>query len=286
MPNTLRMASISSDFPLAVRHMRDHGPTSLHNHDFTELVVILSGCGEHYSSGASYRVIAGDAFVVTQAHGYRDTECLELVNILFDRERLCLQMDDALKLPGYHAFFALEPRYRKKHGFKSILHLDMPELAAVAALITQLETELDARASGYEFMAKSLLMQLIGRLSRAYEGMRAVESRPLLRLGAALSHMEKHYAEDITLEDLARMSGLSVSTLQRSFRAITGHPPIEYLIRLRMLRACELLRGGDLNVTETANRVGFSDSNYFSRQFRRLMECTPREYARRARAAV
>jgi len=52
-----------------------------------------------------------------------------------------------------------------------------------------------------------------------------------------------------------------------------------------MLRACELLRKGELNVTETAYRVGFADSNYFSRQFRRVMECSPREFVNRARLA-
>jgi AraC-like DNA-binding protein len=283
MPNIMHLASITNDFPLAVRHERDHAPTSLHNHDFSELVIILSGCGEHYSSDASYRVIAGDAFVVTQAHGYRNTENLELVNIIFDQKRLELPLEDALKLPGYHAFFALEPRFRKKHGFKNILHLTMQELAFVSGLIAELETELRNRSSGYEFMAKTLLMQLIGWLSRTYERMHTVETRPLLQLGAVLSHMEKHYSEHIRLSDLARMSGLSVSSLQRSFRTITGHAPIEYLIRLRMLRACELLRTGGLNVTETAYQVGFSDSNYFSRQFRRILECTPREYIQRAR---
>jgi AraC-like DNA-binding protein len=285
MTNKLHMAAISNDLPLAVHHVRDHGPTSLHNHDFSELVIILSGCGEHFSADASYRVIAGDAFVVTQDHGYRDTENLELVNILFDHKRLELPLEDALKLPGYHAFFALEPRFRKKHGFKNILHLTMQELAVVSGLIAELEVELRKRSSGYEFMAKTLLMQLIGWLSRTYERMHTVETRPLLQLGAVLSHMEKHYTECIHLTDLARMSGLSVSSLQRSFRAITGHAPIEYLIRLRLLHACELLRAGGLNVTETAYQVGFSDSNYFSRQFRRIMECTPREYVQRARMA-
>jgi AraC-like DNA-binding protein len=283
MPNKLHLASITDAFPLAVRHERDHGPTSLHNHDFSELVIILSGCGEHFSNDACYRVIAGDAFVVTQDHGYRNTENLELVNILFDHRRLELPLDDALKLPGYHAFFALEPRFRKTHGFRNILHLSMQELAFVSGLVAELEAELHNRSSGYEFMAKTLLMQLIGWLSRAYERMRTVENRPLLQLGAVLSHMEKHYTERIQLSDLARMSGLSVSSLQRSFRAITGHAPIEYLIRLRMLRACELLRAGGTNVTETAYQVGFSDSNYFSRQFRRIMECTPREYIQHAR---
>jgi AraC-like DNA-binding protein len=285
MPARLRMAAFSDGFPLVVHRVSPHGPTSLHVHDFTELVIILGGRGEHFSADASYPVIAGDAFVVTEAHGYRNTEDLDLVNILFDKKGLALPLEEARKLPGYHAFFALEPRYRSRHGFRSILHLDLKELAVIAGLVAELETELHRRSSGFEHMAKSILLLLIGRLSRAYERMRAVETRPLLRLGSVLSHIEEHYDERITLAALSRIGGMSTSSLQRSFHAITGQAPIEYLIRLRLLHACELLRAGNLNVTEVAYKVGFSDSNYFSRQFRRVMECSPREYAQRARMA-
>ena len=285
MAQILRMADLSDGLPLVVTHVREHGPTSLHRHDFAELVIVLAGSGEHFSEDASYRIIAGDAFVVTQAHGYRDTDGLELVNILFDPKGLGLPLQEARKLPGYHAFFALEPRYRKKHGFRSILHLTLQELAPISGLVTELDGELRRRSSGYEFMAETLLMQLIGRLSRAYQGMRAVETRELIRLGTVLSHMEKHYTEPLRLADLARMAHLSQSSLQRSFRAIMGHSPMDYLIRLRLLRASDLLRKGELNITETAYQVGFSDSNYFSRQFRRVMACSPREFVRRARMA-
>ncbi|HET6485544.1 MAG TPA: helix-turn-helix domain-containing protein [Spirochaetia bacterium] len=285
MPRVLRLANLSDGFPLVVDRIRHHGATSLHTHDFSELVIILAGRGVHYSTDTAYPVIAGDAFVVTQAHGYRETEDLDLINVLFDAQRLALPLEDARKLPGYHAFFALEPRFRRRHGFRSSLHLSLAELAVVSELVAQMEAELRKKSSGYELMTKSLMLQLIGRLSRAYERMRAVESRPLIRLGTVLSHLERHYAEEVRLEDLAEIAGTSTSSLQRAFRAITGHAPIEYLIRLRLLRACELLRKGELNVTETAYRVGFTDGNYFSRQFRRVMACSPREFVNRARLA-
>ncbi len=285
MPRLLRLASLSPDFPLAVHRIAHHGATTLHTHDFAELVVVLGGRGVHFSSNEEYEVTGGDAFVVTTAHGYRDTEGLELVNILFDPRQLRLPLAEARKLPGYHAFFALEPRYRHQHGFKSCLHLGIDDLSETSRLIVQLEAELRHRGSGYEFFAMTLLMELIGKLSRAYERMRGVESRPLIRLGAVLSHIEQHYAEPIRLADLERIAHLSASSLLRAFRSITGRPPMDYVLRLRLLRACELLRAGLFNVTETAYRVGFSDGNYFTRQFHRVMGCTPRDYIRRASAA-
>jgi AraC family L-rhamnose operon transcriptional activator RhaR len=282
MPSVLRLSSLSEGFPLVVHRVRHHGPTDLHSHDFTELVVVLAGKGVHYSSDEAFEVMAGDAFVVSKAHGYRDTEDLDLVNVIFHPARLALPLAEARKLPGYHAFFALEPRYRRQHRFRSCLHLTLDELSLVSGLIAEMEAELRHRGPGYEYMAIAALIQLVGRLSRAYERMRVVESRPLIRLGTVLSYLERNYTERIRLSDLARIARLSPSSLLRAFHSITGHAPMEYLIRLRLLRACDLLRAGGLNVTETSFRVGFGDSNYFARQFRRVMGCTPREYARRS----
>jgi AraC-like DNA-binding protein len=283
MPQVLKLSSLSKGFPLVVSRHPRHGSTRLHSHDFSELVVILGGRGVHYSSDEEYEIRTGDAFVVTTAHGYRDAENLSLVNILFDPRQLALPLAEARKIPGYHAFFALEPRYRRQHGFRSCLHLEFDMLSRISSVITELEDELRHQGPGYEFMATTLLMELICRLSRAYGAMRGETSRPLIRLGAVLSYIEQHYAEQIRARDLERIAHLSPSSLLRAFTRITGMPPMRYIMRLRVARACDLLRAGELNVTEAAFRVGFSDSNYFSRQFRQVMGCTPRDYARRWR---
>ncbi len=69
----------------------------------------------------------------------------------------------------------------------------------------------------------------------------------------------------------------------RAFESTMGFPPITYLIRLRIRQACKLLQRSDQSITEIAMAVGFSDSNYFSRQFRMLTGSSPREYRNRQR---
>ncbi|MCX7031131.1 MAG: AraC family transcriptional regulator [Spirochaetes bacterium] len=134
-------------------------------------------------------------------------------------------------------------------------------LPQVSKVITELEDELRQRTPGYELMATTLLMELVCRLSRAYGAMRGETSRPLIRLGAVLSYIEQHYAEQIRAGDLERIAHLSPSSLLRAFTSITGMPPMRYVTQLRVTRACDLLHAGDCNVTEAAFRVGFSDSN-------------------------
>jgi AraC-like DNA-binding protein len=101
-----------------------------------------------------------------------------------------------------------------------------------------------------------------------------------MEMGKTLSHLDQHLAEPVTVRQLARMAGMSETTFMRRFRLVTGHSPIDYLIRLRIDRACELLQRDDLRITDVAFRSGFEDSNYFSRQFRRIMGCSPRDYRR------
>lgn len=66
---------------------------------------------------------------------------------------------------------------------------------------------------------------------------------------------------------------------------MTGTSPIDYLLQVRMARACHLMRDTGQTVTEAALTAGFNDSNYFARQFRARMGRTPREW-REAQAHI
>jgi AraC-like DNA-binding protein len=270
------------DFPLDVRRADRHGETSAHGHEFVELVVITGGSGLHFTGDEQYPISRGDAFVIARnrSHGYRDVRDLGLVNILFDPVRLALPLHDLAKVPGYHALFRLEPAWRRKHRFESRLRLPSRELSRVEGMIHNLMAEQEAREPGHRFLELSWLMQILGYLSRCYgRHSREGQAAALLRIGEAISHLEAGFAEPVRLEKLAEIAHMSVRTFLREFREAMGASPIDYLVRLRVARAAELLlKAPELNVTEIAFRTGFRDSNYFSRMFRRVMGVSPREY--------
>jgi AraC-like DNA-binding protein len=201
---------------------------------------------------------------------------------MFQPERLGLPSWDVTQLPGYHALFALEPKLRRRHRFQSRLRLSMNELERVEELIRRLEGELEARRPGYRYAAAGLFTQLIVHLSRCYSEMKQPEPRALLRIAETLSYMERHYAEKISMKDLVRIAHMSESSLLRTFRRALGVTPIAYLIHVRIRRAIDIMRNEGANVTEAAFRVGFSDSNYFSRQFRKVMGTSPRRFMKGA----
>lgn len=91
-------------------------------------------------------------------------------------------------------------------------------------------------------------------------------------------YMHEHYREALSMDDLADISGFSKYHLSREFRKITGFPPNEYLIRLRLERAKFLLTGTSLPVYRVAELSGIENETYFSRLFHQRMKMTPAEY--------
>lgn len=87
-----------------------------------------------------------------------------------------------------------------------------------------------------------------------------------------------HYKERITLEDTARMVYLSPAYLSRIFKQETGVTFNEYLNRVRINKAKELLRSRDLRMTDISLEVGYEDQSYFTKVFKRVAGMLPREY--------
>jgi AraC-like DNA-binding protein len=91
-------------------------------------------------------------------------------------------------------------------------------------------------------------------------------------------HIDRHYAEPLTLGDLASLVGMSKFHLVRAFRRTYGETPIRYLTRRRIERAQDLLRSANLTVTEICMLVGFSSLGSFSSRFTELVGESPVAY--------
>lgn len=98
------------------------------------------------------------------------------------------------------------------------------------------------------------------------------------RIEGSLVHMWRHLNEPLRVSTLSALSGLSVSLYSSLFKCATGYAPIEFFIRLRMQRACELLRETTLSVKEIAAVLGYSDAFYFSRIFKSVNGVAPSYY--------
>jgi PAS domain S-box-containing protein len=101
---------------------------------------------------------------------------------------------------------------------------------------------------------------------------------PFARMMPVIDHIRQNLRSQLTISDLARICHLSPSQTRRRFRNCFGQSPLQFILRLRVQAACNLLVNSTLSIGEVAERSGFPDQSYFTRQFRRIVGMSPRDY--------
>jgi len=254
----------------------------LHYHDFTEIIIILRGSSLHLVEGNEYSVSVGDIFVLQgyQAHSFKDASNVEIVNIMFEPKEInrLFNLASIKRIPGYNALFILEPQYRNKHHFSSILHLNRNELSRIEFLVGTMIEEQTNKELGYESILKNKLEELIIYLSREYSKLQSKEALSLLRIANVIEYLENNFGKNSSLEDLAGMTFMSIRNFQRIFKKATGQSPIDYLIQIRIKKAKKMLSGSNQQVADIALQVGFNEYNYFSRKFKKAVGISPMKY--------
>lgn len=100
------------------------------------------------------------------------------------------------------------------------------------------------------------------------------------RVAASAEWMQVHLTQPMRLDELAGLAGLSVPHYSALFRQLTGFAPIDWLIRLRIQRACQLLDTTDAAIRTIGEQTGFNDAYYFTRRFSCVMGMSPRAWRR------
>jgi transcriptional regulator GlxA family with amidase domain len=105
-------------------------------------------------------------------------------------------------------------------------------------------------------------------------------------LGRAVTFIEVHLEERLTLPVIARAAGVSTRSLVRLFRKEVGTTVVEFILRRRIARARDLLRRTDHSCAEIAFEAGFGSVQHFNRIFRRHQDLTPGQWRQSVRVAT
>lgn len=161
----------------------------------------------------------------------------------------------------------------------------VPEMTRMSALIDSILRRLETDETLTSLVAAS------GAAWHLLTGLVA-DGRPLGRagerqdpIGEVIDHLQTNVSAHVSVPELAALVGWSTSHFSAMFRRATGFGPLEYQTRLRMSIARNLLDTTDRTVASIAAEVGYSDSLYFSRQFRRIHQVSPSQYRVREQAA-
>ncbi len=284
---------MTGDFPLVVMTL-DQENLPPHGHDFVELVFVNAGTGVHVHGGRRYPIFAGDCFVVMpgERHGYDDEHDLRITNVLFFPRLLEHHASDLAAVPGFVHFFSTEPIFRNETAFRHKLHLSASQQKTMAMLCGALRRELDGRGEGYKSMCSGLLTQLIVFVSRCFAGSLKAQATTgemdskRTMVEAAMAYLERNYGNDVRVEDVARSAFISASRLSHVFRQTTGMSLTDYLSRVRIDRAQQLLAESDQSIAEISYSLGIESPAYFTRLFRKMTGQSPSEFRRATRTAT
>jgi AraC-like DNA-binding protein len=216
-------------------------------------------------------IVARQPYLGLLAAGERDSHSLagdfEGFWCLFDSDLVASDGGLGIALRG------LPVADRRSH----VRHLSAEEARTAVARFAELATESRRPDAAARLRAGAIVLELLALWAGRPEGAQRDDS-PLERFRAAIER-DAHSAE-VSLEELARRSGLSANHLGELFRRAYGLTPVEYRARLRLARARELLFAGAQPIAEIARAAGFADSTYFARVFRRAYGVTPLRFAR------
>ncbi len=99
-----------------------------------------------------------------------------------------------------------------------------------------------------------------------------------------IRYMEEHLCENLSFTTICLFSAQSATNLKTVFKSVTGMGVMEYYRHLKIERAKQMLREGSGNITQIADRLGYTSVHYFSRHFKQATGMTPREYTQSVQA--
>lgn len=165
------------------------------------------------------------------------------------------------------------------------ISLKVSQKNEIITLLNRILRERENSEIESEFLSHLLVLELFVLLSRALktEWENSIRDKsPKLKelIQAAISYIKNNFERDISLEDIARYVFLSPGYFIRVFREVTGTSPINYLLKLRIQRAMELLAETDDRIVDIALSIGFSSQQRFNEIFKKHNGITPTQYRR------
>lgn len=272
----------AKDFPINVFHTRfeEHHHLPLHWHEHFEIILIEEGEATLRIGDRQCQARAGDLYVVNsgELHGVCNPSTpFRFYAIVFHPSLIGLHEDDLESL-------ALTTSYTD--GAKAFENFPDPKSEhdpQIRRILDTIITEFHAKLPGYQQAVQASARLLFTWLYRWYTVPHASDNRlsdtnvKARRFKTLLRHVEEHYAEPISLDKAAGIVHLSTFHFCKTFKKLTGLTFVQYVNHYRIQEAERLLLNTSLSITEIADRIGCGSINAFSKLFKQIRGCSPKQ---------
>lgn len=145
-------------------------------------------------------------------------------------------------------------------------------------LFGQIIQELQLCRPRFEELISLLLRNIFILISRNLIKANRADNSLENEVELAMHYFRENYRSEINVEDYALSRGMSASNFYRVFKQISGSTPLQYILKLRLSNAQNLLENSNLSIAEIASAVGYENPLYFSRLFNKHIGVSPSEY--------
>lgn len=260
--------------PLVLESCYKHSDCTIriHFHNACELLFVRRGSISIRIDDCVYSAGPGSLLVI----GRFEEHSLEVRTEEYERNYVILDPTRLERLIGDRRL--LFPLRNRPKGFSHLF--DLSARFDRACMVFDALCEENASPGAYsEQLNLSLITELLVYLQRTPAALPAVRQAPAAVL-AVQAYIENHFAEPLSIGDLAARVFMTPCYLTHRFKDATGYSPKQYVVLHRIAYAKELLAESSLPVAEVAYRAGFADVNNFIRTFKRDAGRTPLHYRR------
>ncbi|WP_038176519.1 MULTISPECIES: AraC family transcriptional regulator [Vibrio] len=162
-----------------------------------------------------------------------------------------------------------------KSGLKSVA-MDNEMLDVCQRLMKALCNPIEASILGDSLMEEVTFRALMSKEGHVLFDLARHEGH-YARVAKALDYLHRNYTNTVTVQDLAQTANMSVSAFHQAFRSVTLASPIQYIKKVRLNKARELIQLEGVKVGDAARLVGYNSTSQFSREFKRHFNLTPTE---------
>lgn len=247
-----------------------------HDHDFAEITYILSGKGKYLIEGKEYDVSAGDVVMCNPGTGHQ--------HLLADPKNPTVEFftgfsDFHFKNMPKNSIILPDGEY--------VLHTSSETKQEISKHCYEMLAENQMNEPGKYFMLKTHLMQIMLLIIREItdvkdqrqEGCNFESYHKIYAVKQIINYLNENYENKISLDQIARNMYLSPVYISKIFKEETGESPINYLIKIRLEKAKDLLVHSDDNsIKSVANQVGYDDVYHFSKLFKKYYGISPLYY--------
>ncbi|MFD2116653.1 helix-turn-helix domain-containing protein [Paenibacillus yanchengensis] len=245
-----------------------------HWHEHIEILYFVSGKAYIECGSTPLEVQAGDVVVINSNelhYGINITDSLSYYALIADLSLLQSQFVDAAESKF------ITPISQNRLLLRNHIKEDRKAQLCMMNIVD----ELNEQPFGYELAIKAELYRLLTILLRnhvaielsQYEYVQRIKN--IERFDPVFHYIEQHFDEELSVDFLAALTGLSRFHFSRLFKELCGRTITEYITAIRLDKADYLLRHSNYTISDIATRTGFNDIYYFSRTFKKHKKTTP-----------